>query len=327
MKVVITGGTGFVGRRLARALGARGELTGPDGTRQAIDDVVLFDAVVPDGSVLEAPDATVVQGDLGDPASVAAVIDRPDIGIFHLGAMVSGGCEEDFDGAWRANVEGTRNVLEAARAVGSTPRLVFTSTMGAFGGDYVRAPVGDFTKQSPQTTYGVSKSIGELLVNDYARKGFVDARAARLATVIVRAGKPNMALSSYASAVIREPLAGIDYVCPVPAETNMPMIGYETCVGCLIALAELDGDAIGPDRAVNVPGLSASVTDMLEALQRVAGARSLGTVTIDADPLVAKITSGWPRETDNRRSAQLGLPKDHNVDTIIETYIRDYVDA
>jgi nucleoside-diphosphate-sugar epimerase len=327
MKVVITGGAGFVGRRLARALGARGELTGPDGTRQGIDEIVLFDAVVPDGPVPEAPDANVVQGDLGDPASVAAVIDRPDISIFHLGAMVSGGCEEDFDGAWRANVEGTRNVLEAARALGSAPRLVFTSTMGAFGGDHVRAPVGDFTKQSPQTTYGVSKSIGELLVNDYARKGFVNARAARLATVIVRAGKPNMALSSYASAVIREPLAGIDYVCPVPAETNMPMIGYETCVGCLIALAELDGEAIGPDRTVNVPGLSASVTDMLEALQRVAGDRSLGKVTIDADPLVAKVTSGWPRETDNRRSAQLGLPKDHNVDAIIETYIRDYVDA
>ena len=246
MKVVITGGTGFVGRRLARALAARGELAGPGGSRQSIDEIVLFDAVAPEGPVPEAPDAAVVKGDLADPASVAGAIDRPDIAVFHLGAMVSGGCEEDFDGAWQVNVEGTRNVLEAARAVGSAPRLVFTSTMGAFGGDYVREPVGDFTKQSPQTTYGVSKSIGELLVNDYARKGFVDARAARLATVIVRAGKPNMALSSYASAVIREPLAGIDYVCPVAAETSMPMIGYETCVGCLIRMAELDGDEIGP---------------------------------------------------------------------------------
>lgn len=327
MKVVITGGTGFVGRRLARALAARGELAGPGGSRQSIDEIVLFDAVAPEGSVPEAPDAAVVKGDLADPASVAGAIDRPDIAVFHLGAMVSGGCEEDFDGAWQVNVEGTRNVLEAARAVGSAPRLVFTSTMGAFGGDYVREPVGDFTKQSPQTTYGVSKSIGELLVNDYARKGFVDARAARLATVIVRAGKPNMALSSYASAVIREPLAGIDYVCPVAAETSMPMIGYETCVGCLIRMAELDGDEIGPDRTVNVPGLSASVTEMLEALHRVAGDRSLGKVTIDADPLVAKVTSGWPRDTDNRRSAQLGLPKDRNVDEIIQTYIRDYVDG
>ncbi len=327
MKVVITGGTGFVGRRLARALAARGELAGPDGTRQSIDEIVLFDAVAPEGPVREAPDVTVVKGDLADPASVAGAIDRPDIAIFHLGAMVSGGCEEDFDGAWQVNVEGTRNVLEAARAVGSAPRLVFTSTMGAFGGDYVREPVGDFTKQSPQTTYGVSKSIGELLVNDYARKGFVDARAARLATVIVRAGKPNMALSSYASAVIREPLAGIDYVCPVSAETSMPMIGYETCVGCLIRMAELDGDEIGPDRTVNVPGLSASVTEMLDALHRVAGDRSLGKVTIDADPLVAKVTSGWPRDTDNRRSARLGLPKDRNVDEIIQTYIGDYVDG
>ena len=327
MKVVITGGTGFVGRRLARALAARGELAGPGGSRQSIDEIVLFDAVAPEGPVPEAPDATVVKGDLADPASGAGAIDRPDIAVFHLGAMVSGGCEEDFDGAWQVNVEGTRNVLEAARAVGSAPRLVFTSTMGAFGGDYVREPVGDFTKQSPQTTYGVSKSIGELLVNDYARKGFVDARAARLATVIVRAGKPNMALSSYASAVIREPLSGIDYVCPVAAETSMPMIGYETCVGCLIRMAELDGDEIGPDRTVNVPGLSASVTEMLAALHRVAGDRSLGKVTIDADPLVAKVTSGWPRDTDNRRSAQLGLPKDRNVDEIIQTYIGDYVDG
>lgn len=326
MKVVITGGTGFVGRRLACALAARGTLAGPDGESHTIEEVVLFDAVVPDGPVEEAPDATVVEGDIADPASVASVIDQPDIGIFHLGAMVSGGCEENFDGAWRVNVEGTRNVLEAARALGSTPRLVFTSTMGAFGGDYVLEPVGDFTKQSPQTTYGVSKSIGELLVNDYARKGFVDARAARLATVIVRAGKPNLALSSYASAIVREPLSGIDFVCPVPAETNMPMIGYETCVGCLIALAELDGDRIGPDRTVNVPGLSLSVTEMLDALQRVAGDRALGSVTIDANPQVAKVTAGWPRETDNRRSAQLGLPKDDSVDDIIRTYIRDYVD-
>ncbi len=327
MKVVITGGTGFVGRRLARSLAARGQLAGPDGRARSVDDIVLFDRVVPEGPVPEAPEATVVQGDLRDPAEVAGVIDRPEIAVFHLGAMVSGGCEDDFDGAWRVNVEGTRNVLEAARSLGSAPRLVFASTMGAFGGNQVREAVGDFTKQSPQTTYGMTKSVGELLVNDYARKGYVDARGARLATVIVRAGRPNLALSSYASAVIREPLAGIDYVCPVPAGTRMPMIGYATCAACLITLAELDGDAIGPDRTVNVPGLSASVTDMLEALQRVAGERTLGKVTIDADPRVSGITSGWPRDTDNRRSTQLGLPKDRSVDEIIRTYIRDYVDA
>ena len=291
MKVVITGGTGFLGRRLATTLAARGQLAGPGGRARTIDDIVLFDQAVPDARVSEAPGATIVRGDVSDPEAIAGVIDQPDIAVFHLGAMVSGGCEEDFDGAWQVNVEGTRNVLEAARAVGSAPRLVFTSTMGAFGGHYVRSAVGDFTKQSPETTYGVSKSIGELLVNDYARKGYVDARGARLATVIVRAGQPNLALSSYASAVIREPLAGRDYVCPVPAETSMPMIGYRTCVECLITMAELDGDRIGPDRTVNVPGFSVSVTEMLEALHRVAGERPLGKsrVRAEADPRVAGI--------------------------------------
>lgn len=326
MKVVITGGAGFVGRRLARLLAERGHLRGPDGKRRDVSEIVLFDAVVPDAPPPEAPGATLVRGDVAERAEVDALLDAPEVSVFHLGAMVSGGCEKDFDGAWRANVEGTRNVLEAARALGSRPRLVFTSTMGGFGGVHVKEPVGDFTKQSPETTYGMTKSIGELMVNDYTRKGFIDGRSARLATVVVRAGKPNLALSSYASAVVREPLAGIDYVCPVPAETTMPMIGYRTCAACLVELHELDGERIGADRAVQVPGITASVTEMHEALLRVAGDRRLGAVTVEPDPLAARITAGWPREADNRRALELGLPADADIDGIIRAYIQDYVD-
>ncbi len=326
MKAVITGGTGFVGRRLAYALSSRGHITGPDGKRQDIDEIVLFDAVVPDAPPPEAPDVSVVQGDIADLASLNQTLNAPNISIFHLGAMVSGGCEDDFDGAWKVNVEGTRNVLERARELGSCPRVVFTSTMGGFGGAYVKEPVGDFTKQSPETTYGMTKSIGELLVNDYTRKGFVNGRTARLATVVVRAGKPNLALSSYASAVVREPLAGIDYSCPVPAETAMPMIGYRTVADCIIALHELDGKRLGADRAVQVPGITASVADMLDALKRVAGKRELGAVTIDPDPRAARITAGWPKEADNRRALDLGLPADQDIDGIVRAYIEDYVD-
>ncbi len=330
MKVVITGGTGFLGRRLAGALLARGHLTGPDGDTD-IDELVLFDQVSPENSAMlkEVPagQATIVAGDVSDKATIDRLIDRDDISVFHLASVVSGGGELDFDLAMRVNLTGGLNVLEACRARGSQPRLVFTSSIAAYGGDAMPDKVGDFTKQVPQTTYGATKSINELLINDYTRKGFLDGRTARLPTVIFRPGAPNAAASSFASAVAREPLNGIDYAVPVSRQTAMPALGYRAVIDGIIALHELPGDRLGPDRAVSLPSMAVTVGDVIDALPRVAGDRKLGAITIDTDPAIEAIVATWPQATEHQRALDLGLPLESSIDEIIAYYIEDYVDG
>ena len=195
MKVVITGGGGFIGGRLAQALLTRGKLTGPSGAEEPIDQLLLFDQQ--HGANAEAEehvgDITLrrISGDIGERATVEGLIDRGDISVFHLASVLSGGGEQDFDLAMRVNLEGGRHVLEALRRQPGLPRLVFASSIAVFGGAAMPEVVGDRVKQTPQTTYGTTKAITELLINDYSRKGFLDGRSARLPTVIVRPGKPN----------------------------------------------------------------------------------------------------------------------------------------
>ncbi|MCH8139449.1 MAG: NAD-dependent epimerase/dehydratase family protein, partial [Proteobacteria bacterium] len=239
MKVVITGGAGFIGLNLARALIARGVLTGPSGAEEEINSIVLFDAV-PAPALPPDPDGriTTVTGDITGRQAVAAVIDRDDISVFHLASVVSGGGELDFDLAMAVNLDGARHVLEACRARAGAVRVVFASSIAVFGGAVMPETVGDATKRTPQTTYGVTKAIGELMINDYSRKGFIDGRSARLPTIIIRPGKPNQAASSFASGLFREPLNGEASALPVDPATNMPVLGTRNCVKGLIALHE-----------------------------------------------------------------------------------------
>jgi nucleoside-diphosphate-sugar epimerase len=171
----------------------------------------------------------------------------------------------------------------------------------------------------------MTKAVGELLVNDYSRKGFIDGRSARLSTVIVRPGKPNKAASSFVSAVIREPLNGVDYELPVNLDTMMAVVGYRTVVEGIIALYEVGTDALGDDRAVNLPNISVTVAEMVESLKRVAVGRKLGRISVKVDPFVAPIVAGWPTHVDASRAAALALPQDAGVDPIIRAYIADYL--
>ena len=326
MKIVITGGTGFLGLMLARALVKRGRLTAPSGKEAPIDEIVLFDVVAPPTRPSGLDDRVkIATGEISDRDRIAALIDRDDIGIFHLASVVSGEGEQNFDLAMRVNLDGTRHLLEAARARGSRPRLVFASSIAVFGGEGMPASVGDAVKQTPQTTYGVTKAIGELLVNDYSRKGFIDGRSVRLPTIIIRPGKPNKAASSFASGVFREPLSGVDCVLPVTLDTVMPVSGYRTAVENMIRLYELPAEKLGNDRAVGLPSLDVTVGQMVESLKRVAGNRHLGEIRVEPDPFIERIVAGWPTATNFSRATSLGLAADKSLDPIVQGYIEDFL--
>ncbi|MFI4986496.1 MAG: D-erythronate dehydrogenase [Alphaproteobacteria bacterium] len=328
MKVVITGGTGFIGRMLAGRILARGTLTGPSGKPEPVDELVLFDAVAPPSlPAALAGRVAVVAGDVADRPTVDALIDRDDIAVFHLASIVSGGAEADFDLAMRVNLVGGYNVLEACRRRQGAPRLVFASSIAVFGAPAMASRVDDLTKETPQTTYGMTKAVTELLVNDYTRKGFIDGRSARLPTVIVRPGKPNKAASSFVSGVIREPLNGEPCTLPVGLDTVMPVLGFRSIVENLIRLHEVPGEAIGADRAVGFPSLDLSLRAMVEGLKRCAGGRKLGPIEVKPDAAIARIVAGWASGTGWAKAKALGLVVDPDVDSIIRAYIEEFLDA
>ena len=303
----------------------RGSLTGPSGAAEPIDEVVLFDT--PSTTPLPLSDSRikVVRGDISDRTAVTNLIDRPDLSVFHLASVVSGGAELDFDLAMRVNLEGHLHLLEALRALKARPRHVFASSIAVYGGALLPSPVTEATRQIPQTTYGMTKAVGELLVNDYSRKGFIDGRAARLPAVIVRPGAPNKAASSFVSGILREPLNGVDVALPVPLETSMVVAGYRSVVDNLIEIHELDGAQLGDDRTLNLPNRKVSLAEMAESLERASGGRALGKITVSPDPFVEKIVAGWPVGLDATRAKVLGLTEAGSLETVIGEYIADYL--
>jgi D-erythronate 2-dehydrogenase len=319
MKVVVTGGAGFLGRRLAQALLDRGEMAGAAGQSRRIERIVLFDHAEAAG--LEDERVEIAAGDIADPATVAGVIEGA-ASVFHLAAVVSGEAEADFDIGMRVNLDGTRNVLEACRAQPSPARLVFTSSLAVFGGKLPDV-VPDAQTPLPQGSYGVQKVIGEYLVQDYSRKGFVDGRSVRLPTVVVRPGKPNKAASSFASAVIREPLNRVDYACPVGPETRMWCSSPGTVVQNLVLAHELPADAWGEWRAVNLPGISVTVQEMIDALHDIASEAVTNHISFEIDPAVERIVKTWPGIFDTARARGMGFSGDENIEAVIRQYIDD----
>jgi nucleoside-diphosphate-sugar epimerase len=322
MKVVITGGAGFLGRRLAHRLLQQGTLAGPSGTTETIDTLVLLDMVRPEPSSATDARLRVMTGDITDRTVLAQVIDAQTTSVFHFAAVVSAAAEADFDLGMRINLDGTLAVLDACRALPRPPRLIFTSSIATFGGPLPEV-VDDATPQTPQTSYGAQKVIGEILVNDYSRKGFVDGRAVRLPTVVVRPGRPNQAASSFASSIVREPLSGLETVCPVAAETRLAILSPRQAVAAFLRAHDLPAAAWEHSRAVNVPGLSVRVTDMVEALRRVAGERAVGRIHWQPNAEIQRIISSWPGAFTSARAHRLGFQADANMDAIIQAFIED----
>lgn len=316
MKILITGGGGFLGFRLAKALLARGKLGG-----KAITSITLLDGAFPPAAAREAKLKAVV-GDVSD-AKVLAQVCPPDTdAVFHLAAVVSGAAEADFDLGMRVNLKGMELLLETMRRCAKPPRLVYTSSVAAFGGE-LPAVLDDSTTANPQTSYGMQKVVGEYLVSDYSRKGYLDGRSLRLPTIVVRAGKPNAAASSFASGIIREPLNGVVSECPVAPETGVWLLSPGRVVDAFIHAWELPPEAWGTQRWLNLPGITATVAQMIEALRRVAGDAAARRVVFKPDARIQAIVKTWPVNFRTPRALAMGFKPDADVDSVIRDYIAD----
>jgi D-erythronate 2-dehydrogenase len=321
MHVLIIGAAGMVGRKLTARLAAEGTLAG-----RPVTALTLLDVVPPEAPARFAGKLETRAADLSLPCEAARVVaGRPDV-IFHLAAVVSGEAEADFDKGYRVNLDGTRALFEAVRQEGRhepyRPRVVFTSSIAVFGAPFPDA-IDDEFLTAPLTSYGTEKAVGELLLCDYTRRGFMDGIAIRLPTISIRPGKPNKAASSFFSSILREPLAGQEAVLPVSEDVRHWHASPRSAVGFLVHAATIDLAPLGARRALSMPGLSATVGEQIAALRRVAGEAAVGRIRHEPDPVIAGIVAGWPRNFSPKRAAALGFVAEKSFDDIIRVHIED----
>lgn len=310
MKIMITGGAGFLGKRLAAGLLGRAD----------IDEIVLVDVAPAEGHA--DPRIRTVTGDIADSSLMASLVDARTAGIFHLAAVVSGQAEADFELGMRINLDASRLLLDLCRQRGHRPRVVFTSSVAVYGGNLPDIVTDDLALR-PASSYGTQKAIAELLLADYSRRGFVDGRVLRLPTVSVRPGLPNKAASSFASGIIREPLNGEDAVCPVAPETRLWLLSPRCAIDCLIHGFDLDADALGRQRAINLPGITVTAGEMVESLRRVAGEEVASRVHWERDAAIERIVGTWPGAWNTARAETLGFKGDRNFEQVVRAYIAD----
>jgi len=318
VRILIVGAAGMIGRKLADRLVRDAALGRP------ISGLTLADLTEPVLTLQAEFGVQTTVADLTDPAAVRELVsDHPDV-VFHLAAVVSGEAEADFDKGYRVNVDGTRRLLEAVRSIGSgyRPKLVFSSSIAVFGPPFPEA-IGDDHLASPLTSYGTQKAIAELLVSDYTRRGFLDGISIRLPTICVRPGEPNRAASGFFSSIIREPLTGHEAVLPVPDDVRHWVASPRAAVGFLVHAAGLDADALGNRRALTMPGVSATVGEMIESLRRIAGNDAVELIRRLPDEATMRIVASWPGRFDTRRARELGFEAEADFDEIVRVHVED----
>ena len=322
MKILITGGAGMIGRKLAERLAALEEIGG-----KAISSLTLTDMVAPARPAGFSGRLKLDTGDIAEPGEAARLIAaRPDV-IFHTAGIVSGEAESNFDKGYRVNLDGSRLLLEAIRQTPSyRPRFVFTSSIAAFGSPYPEAIDDEFIT-APLTSYGTQKAMVELLLADYTRRGFMDGVGLRLPTICIRPGLPNKAASGFFSNILREPLVGHEAVLPVDGSVRAWHASPRAAVGFLTHAATMDTAPLGARRNLNMPGLSATVDEQIAALSRVAGEGATRLIRQQIDPAIARMVDGWPRNFDASRALGLGFRADVSFDEIIRNHIVDELDG
>jgi nucleoside-diphosphate-sugar epimerase len=328
MKVLITGGAGFLGSHLAHTLLRCGQLAG-----RPITQLMLADLVAPADARLTG-DARVCchTGDLL--AQIPTLMAQPWDAVFHLASAVSGECEANFDLGLHANLDTTRRLLDACRAQAAAgqgvPLFFFASSVAVFGSDPalpLPAVVKDDTLPTPQSSYGIHKFVCEQLVADYTRKGFIDGRTARLMTVSVRPGRPNGAASGFLSGLLREPLAGQPSNNPVDLDTRVALSSPANTVAGIVAVTEASREAFGGRTALNLPALTVSVREMLQALEALAGPSALALITHQPDAATARIVAGWPARFESQRAQHLGLAPDPDFASVLHQYASDHPES
>jgi nucleoside-diphosphate-sugar epimerase len=313
MKILITGAAGFLGSRLATTL-----LAGVPGTPEISTLVAVDTAACP----IADPRVHWKTGNITDEGFTASIIERDVDVVYHLAAVVSGQAEAEFDLGMQVNVDATRALLEACRRLTTPPRFVFTSTVAVFGGA-LPPVVAEDAAVVPQSSYGAAKAIAELLVSEYSRRRFVDGIACRLPTVAVRPGAPNAAASSFVSGIIREPLNGIEAICPVPVATPLWISSPDLVTRNLVQAARIQTSALEDRRTVNFPGLSVTPAEMLASLERIAGSAVRARVRLELDPRIMRIVCSWPGAFDVSRALRLGFSADGDVDSILRQFVAE----
>ncbi|MEO9615901.1 MAG: D-erythronate dehydrogenase [Nitratireductor sp.] len=321
MRVLVTGAAGMIGRKLVARLVRDGGL---NGRRLAALD--LHDIVGADAPAIAGTAVSIHVGDLAAPGEADRLVAaKPDV-VFHLAGVVSAEAEADFDKGYRVNLDGTRALFEAIRLAGHAPRVVFSSSIAVFGAPFPDTIPDDF-HPTPLTSYGTQKLIGEALLADYSRRGFLDGIGLRLPTICVRPGKPNKAASSFFSSIIREPLAGRQTVLPVPRSVLHTHASPRAAVGFLLHAAGLAGDAVGPRRNVTMPGVACTVGEQIDALGRIAGTRAVALIREQRDDAVWAIVRNWPTRFTAERARALGFEAEESFDEIVRAHIEDELDG
>jgi nucleoside-diphosphate-sugar epimerase len=317
MHILITGASGMVGRKIAERLLEEGHIG-----RREVTKLTLNDIVPPDVSPTERTSIRPIVGNLADRSVVDRLVaEKPDM-VMHLAAIVSGEAEADFDKGYAVNFDGTRHLLDAVRLQHYAPRVIYASSIAVFGAPFPD-PIPDDFHETPLTSYGTQKAVGELLLNDFTRRGFFDGIGLRLPTICVRPGKPNLAASGFFSNIIREPLKGEEAVLPVPDTIRHWHASPRAAVGFFLHAAEMDLAPVGPRRCLTMPGVAVTVGEQIEALRKIAGDRAASLIRREPDPVIARIVSGWPMAFEAKRARDLGFTADESFEAIIQAHIDD----